>query len=306
MFALAGWPEGDMYTVRADGSDLRQLTDGPGIGSNPVWSPDGTRLAFHQRLDGSDSVEVMDAGGGNRMTLATNAYAQDGCVDWRGLAWSPDGTSIIFPTRDGCAGAYDLAIVAADGSAPPMMLLAPGLDSLHAAWSPDGTKLAYLGSEGSGNAGLYVADVTSVEALSGGVQGNLVSPDLGRDLGSTSFGDEFAQPQWSPDGTELAVVAVTTGFFLVDAEGVYIVKADGSGQRLLAERAGNPTWSPDGQQLAFHRTVDPSEYSTTGPAPFARGSSMRTVETSASSRKSVTGVAPRPCGHPMGRGSRAS
>ena len=46
----------------------------------------------------------------------------------------------------------------------------------------------------------------------------------------------------------------------MDAEGIYIVKADGSGQRLLAERAGNPTWSPDGQQLAFHRTVDPSEY----------------------------------------------
>ena len=46
----------------------------------------------------------------------------------------------------------------------------------------------------------------------------------------------------------------------MDAEGIYIVKADGSGQRLLTERAGNPTWSPDGQQLAFHRTVDPSEY----------------------------------------------
>ena len=46
----------------------------------------------------------------------------------------------------------------------------------------------------------------------------------------------------------------------MDAEGIYIVEADGSGQRLLAERAGNPTWSPDGQQLAFHRTVDPSEY----------------------------------------------
>ena len=135
-----------------------------------------------------------------------------------------------------------------------------GLNSLNAAWSPDGTQLAYLGSEGTGNAGLYVADVTPLEALSGGVRGNLVTPDLGPDLGAPSFGDEFTQPQWSPDGTELAVAAVPEGFFLVEADGIYIVKADGSGKRLLADRAGNATWSPDGQQLAFHRTVDPSEY----------------------------------------------
>ena len=69
MFAFAtGWSQadGDIYTVRADGTDLRQLTDGPGIGSNPAWSPDGTRIAFHHWQGGNDSVEVMDAGGGNR------------------------------------------------------------------------------------------------------------------------------------------------------------------------------------------------------------------------------------------------
>jgi len=42
---------------------------------------------------------------------------------------------------------------------------------------------------------------------------------------------------------------------------MFIVQADGSGQRLLAEdAAANPAWSPDGKQLAFHRFVDPSEY----------------------------------------------
>ena len=34
------------------------------------------------------------------------------------------------------------------------------MNSLLGAWSPDGTRLAYLGSEATGNAGLYVADVT--------------------------------------------------------------------------------------------------------------------------------------------------
>jgi dipeptidyl aminopeptidase/acylaminoacyl peptidase len=38
------------------------------------------------------------------------------------------------------------------------------------------------------------------------------------------------------------------------------VRPDGTGERLLAARAGNARWSPDGRRLAFHRTVDPSEY----------------------------------------------
>jgi Tol biopolymer transport system component len=265
IFAFRAYEGGDIFTVRADGTDLRQLTDDGAVTSEPIWSPDGTRMAFNLRQDGLDSLVVMDAGGGERTTLATYDPPQGDCDSWStwSLTWSPDGTTLIFPTAEGCS--FDLSIVAADGSAPAAKLLAPGLNSVHAAWSPDGTKLAYLASEPSGSTGLYVADTTALEALSGGIQGELLSPDLGPDLGTWSFGDEFDQPQWSPDGTELAVAAVPHGFFLVDAEGIYIVQSDGSGQRLLTERAGNAAWSPDGQLIAFQRTVDPSEYVNSRP-----------------------------------------
>lgn len=87
-----------------------------------------------------------------------------------------------------------------------------------------------------------------------GLRGRRIGPDLGPDLARSYV------PSWSPDGTELAVVVATTQPFIADGDSLYVVKADGSGQRLIAARAGNLAWSPDGQRLAFHRSVDPAEY----------------------------------------------
>ena len=67
----------------------------------------------------------MDAGGGDPTILATHSQAQDSCDYWS-LAWSPDGTSLIFPTNDGLPGRYDLSIVAADGSSPATKLSRQG------------------------------------------------------------------------------------------------------------------------------------------------------------------------------------
>src|SRR5438093_1166292 len=35
-----------LFTVRRDGHDLRQITDGPGEATTPDWSPDGRWLAY--------------------------------------------------------------------------------------------------------------------------------------------------------------------------------------------------------------------------------------------------------------------
>jgi Tol biopolymer transport system component len=254
---------GRIFTARADGEDVRKLTDGPGIATDPIWSPDGTRIAYHLWRDGADHLVVMDAGGGDPITLATNPASDRYCLGGEPVAWSPDGTSLLFPTRDGgCSGGYDLNVVAADGSSPATRLLAPGMHSVFGSWSPDGTQIAYVGSEGSDPSGLYVADVGPEGALAGGLVGERIGPDLGpnlTDLDADPAQGAVHEPRWSPDGTELAMVASTTGFFIGEDERIYIVEADGSGEQLLTEQAGNPQWSPDGQRLAFQRVVDPSE-----------------------------------------------
>ena len=58
---------GDIYTVRADGTDLRRLTNASsafGSDQAPVWSHDGTRIVFRGYHESRDSVEVIDAAGG--------------------------------------------------------------------------------------------------------------------------------------------------------------------------------------------------------------------------------------------------
>ena len=257
-------PSSDIFLVRADGTDLRQLTTGPDTESFPDWSPDGTRIAYRLSQGGADSLALMDAGGGNRTTLATTGPSGPGCVGGD-AAWSPDGKAIVFPKKPRC----ELFIVAADGSSPATRLIVPELNSASPTWSPDGTRIAFVGKDASGigHTSVYVADVGSGGALTGGFQARRIT-DAGANL-------DWGPPRWSPDGTELAAAAGTSADCIAYDSGtldVFVVKADGSGQRALAAETAkeyNPTWSPDGKQVAFQRIVDASEWVLGRPCTMA-------------------------------------
>ena len=46
--------EGDVYVINADGSERRRLTDNPAEDFDPVWSTDGTQIAFRSHRDGNE------------------------------------------------------------------------------------------------------------------------------------------------------------------------------------------------------------------------------------------------------------
>ncbi|MGA7079385.1 MAG: protease, partial [Terriglobales bacterium] len=81
---------GDLWTVDRNGGHAARLTTGTGIETDPVFSPDGSMIAFTGEYDGNTDVFVVPAIGGVPKRL-TYHPAPDAAV-----GWTPDGKYVIF------------------------------------------------------------------------------------------------------------------------------------------------------------------------------------------------------------------
>lgn len=80
----------DIVTARADGSDVRRLTDTPGYDAEATVSPDGKTIVFTSVRDGDLELYTMSAEGG-AATRLTREPGYDG-----GAFFSPDGRRIVY------------------------------------------------------------------------------------------------------------------------------------------------------------------------------------------------------------------
>ncbi|MFE7609679.1 amidohydrolase family protein [Streptomyces celluloflavus] len=117
-----------VWTLRPDGTGLRQLTDGPWDDRGPSWSPDGTRIAFASERGGDPvtgspyRIWVLEVATG-RLTRVTGVPGQDGPHQdgaWEDFdpCWSPDGSRIVFvrgQLADTTLRSRTVASVPADG-----------------------------------------------------------------------------------------------------------------------------------------------------------------------------------------------
>jgi Tol biopolymer transport system component len=148
----------DIYTMNADGTNLKNLT--PSTSSSewsPAWSPDGQKIAFMSDREGTDwEIYVMDKDGSNLVKLTDNEE-----FDGR-PRWSPDGKLISFETnRDG--GDWDIYVMNADGSNPRPITTNTTNDSSQS-WSPDGNWLAYV-SDADGDNEIFIVDINGQNQL---------------------------------------------------------------------------------------------------------------------------------------------
>jgi len=80
----------------------------------PVWSPDGTRIAFMHRQHDHWEIYVMNADGGGRRPLTSSSPFSERRPDNVSPAWSPDGELIVFLSDRG--GRWEFYVMNADGS----------------------------------------------------------------------------------------------------------------------------------------------------------------------------------------------
>lgn len=81
----------DIWLMRADGSDLRNLTaDSPYGEAEPAWSPDGRFLAFTSWRFGDKDIFLLDMVKGQLVQLTTEI------TDEYSPSWSPDGKKLAF------------------------------------------------------------------------------------------------------------------------------------------------------------------------------------------------------------------
>jgi Tol biopolymer transport system component len=123
------------------GKSLRTLDRGTFF--NPVWSPDGTRVAV---VKDAREVLVVDANTGKSLQLVAN-QPEDLVT---GLVWSPDGRQLAYHLRK--VDSETIYRVAADGSGrEEVVFKLPGFGLSLTDWSPDGRYLIYYSQQLAGN-----------------------------------------------------------------------------------------------------------------------------------------------------------
>ncbi len=132
VFAYAG----DLWRVARKGGAAQRLTAGPGVETNPVFSPDGSMIAFTGEYDGNVDVFVMPLEGGEPRRLTWHPASDIA------LGWTPDGKAILFTSsRTAYSRFSELFTIGVEGGLPRRLPLPMGYEG---SFSSDGKHIAYV------------------------------------------------------------------------------------------------------------------------------------------------------------------
>ncbi|HVT78032.1 MAG TPA: hypothetical protein VHD87_13440 [Acidimicrobiales bacterium] len=211
--------EGGGLDVLTAAGDSYGLTTGVAHDSHPTWSPDGKTIAF-SRIDHSQPVEYSELWAVNRDGTNMRQLTHQLCVN-SDPAWSPNGKQIIFwSSSDHCDPGPtqgDIELYSLDVATGVVTRLNTATNSNGPAWSPDGKTIAFS-SDGYSGVGMEIC---------------LMNADGSGAHRITNLSGDDTDPSWSPDAR--SIVFFRSG-------GIYTMKADGSGVKLLVAGANEPAW----------------------------------------------------------------
>ena len=140
--------KGDIYKVSADGGTAVRLTTAPSIESEPIWSPDGSHIAFASDRNGAQDIYMMAADGGDvrRLTFhsateSPETFSPDGKYVVFSAAWQDPAGSVLFPS----GRLTELYRVPVAGGRIERVIASP---AQNVSYSPDGKSFIYQDKKG--------------------------------------------------------------------------------------------------------------------------------------------------------------
>ena len=263
-----------LWSIDADGSDHRALTDGvDGVGS-PRWSPDGDRLLYVSAQDGSTQIFVrwMDTGQTAELTNVTESPGN--------ITWSPDGNRVAMtmfvpepdptfarmPARpDGAEwneapvvidrltyradgngyldrGYTHVFVMPAEGGTPRQLTSGSFDHDGSLSWTPDSGSILFSANRGDPDFDVRNSEVFEVAVETGEL---------------TQLTDRFGpdrSPSVSPDGSMIAYTGLDDRYQGYQVTHLYVMSRDGTGSRRVTDLdrdIGGLNWSSDGRGLFF-------------------------------------------------------
>lgn len=202
----------DIWTFEFARGISTRFTFDPGEERSPVWSPDGSHIAFASNRGGQFNLyQKVASGAGNEDRLLQSdlpKYPDD---------WSRDGRFLLYSVVDPKTK-YDLWVLALSGERKPVKFLATEFNENQAEFSPDGRWVAYTSDE-SGGPEVYVRPFTDA-----------VGKDVGGKWQVSKGGG--SQARWRRDGRE-------------------IFYRNRAGQLMAVAVSANPTFQPGTPQSLF-------------------------------------------------------
>jgi dipeptidyl aminopeptidase/acylaminoacyl peptidase len=235
---IAYGADGDIFTVDPVTGRTTSVVTGPEDDFDPVFSPDGTRIAFRRSVsvDGSpgEQLVVVTADGSNPVVATARLDEQPGYAEW-----APNSRSLLVEEPNGSAiwmldavTPSEPRVIATDATIFPRPFRPPDGNAVLIARSVDGAPQIVL------------LDLVS------GVETVVVQGTPGLELGTA---------RWSADGTKL--VYVTQPADAPDTRRLQITDVAGTGAPIAVPGVDanhfdmDPTWSHDGSRIAFVRWI---------------------------------------------------
>ncbi|MEG4110557.1 MULTISPECIES: DPP IV N-terminal domain-containing protein [unclassified Microcoleus] len=222
----------NIYKMNADGSGMTKLTKSPGEyisgGSQLVWSPDRTKIAFLFGAYPKQQIYTINADGTNLKNLTNNPQHEVYNVK---LFWSPDSSRIAYyynKPGDSTGEQQDIYLLDINrGTAKNLTQKPRNYDEL--SWSPDGKFIAFVAGEFN-NQKLYTINA----------EGNQLNQ-----LATRLKPSGISELAWSTDSQQIAFIFNEIS---VDKSNLYVINRDGSALTKLTNgqdlNASHPVWQP--------------------------------------------------------------